>query len=163
MSLPCSQKSANCPCSKPHESSPLPLTFLRPILILSCFRALLHDSQDEFWIGCLDLLTPYTQYSRLQAITALSLMYTLYSSPLHTHYVSQSSPVVSWQRIYSRTVSLSLQITHEVFFSPPNSFLDIILQLPIPKTRLNSIPLLPSSYPGWLEPRNSTLHFTLCC
>jgi hypothetical protein len=27
-------------------------------------------------------------------------------------------------------VSLSLQITHEVFFAPPNSFLAIILQLP---------------------------------
>jgi hypothetical protein len=32
--------------------------------------------------------------------TALSLFYTLYSSPLHTHYGSQSSLVVSWQRIY---------------------------------------------------------------
>jgi hypothetical protein len=47
-----------------------------------------------------------------------------------------SSLVVSWQRIYK---SLSLQITHEIFFSHSNSFLAIILQLPIPKTRLNSI------------------------
>jgi hypothetical protein len=39
------------------------------------------------------------------------------------------------------TVSLALQITHEVFFSQPNSFLVIILQLPIPKTRFNSIPI----------------------
>jgi hypothetical protein len=34
--------------------------------------------------------------------TALSLIYTLYSSPLHTHYGSQSSLVVFWQRIYKR-------------------------------------------------------------
>jgi hypothetical protein len=54
------------------------------------------------------------------------------------------------------TVSLSLQITHEVFLSQPNSFLAIILQLPIPKTRLNSILLLPSSYLGRLASRNST-------
>jgi hypothetical protein len=45
--------------------------------------------------------------------------------------------------------------------SQPNSFLVIILQLPIPKTRLNSIPLLPSSYPGRLASRNSTLRFML--
>jgi hypothetical protein len=31
------------------------------------------------------------------------------------------------------TVLLSLQITHEVFFEPPNSFLAIIVQLPLPK------------------------------
>jgi hypothetical protein len=42
-------------------------------------------------------------------------------------------------------VSRSLQITHEVFFLEPHSFLAIILQLPIPKTRLSSVPLLPSS------------------
>jgi hypothetical protein len=29
------------------------------------------------------------------------------------------------------TVSLSFEITHEAFFAPPNSFLAIILQLPI--------------------------------
>jgi hypothetical protein len=39
-------------------------------------------------------------------------------------------------------VSLSLQITHEAFFAPPNLFLTIILQLPIPKSRLNSVPSL---------------------
>jgi hypothetical protein len=32
--------------------------------------------------------------------TALPLVYTLYSSPVHTHKDSQSSLVVSWQRIY---------------------------------------------------------------
>jgi hypothetical protein len=54
------------------------------------------------------------------------------------------------------TVSLSFQITHEVFFSQSNSFLAITLQPPIPTTRLNSIPLLPSSHPGRLASRNST-------
>jgi hypothetical protein len=56
--------------------------------------------------------------------------------------------------------TLSLQITHEVFVTPPNSFLTIILQLSIPKTRLSSIHLLPSSYPGRLASRNATLHST---
>jgi hypothetical protein len=55
------------------------------------------------------------------------------------------------------TVSLSLKITHEVFFWRPNSFLAIVLQLPTPKTWLSSIPLLPSSCPGRLASRNSTL------
>jgi hypothetical protein len=90
----------------------------------------------------------YRQYSA----NAISL------PPLHTHYGSQSSLVVSLRRIYN---SLSLQITHEVFFSQTHSFLAIILQLPITKTRLNSIPLLPVSYPGWLASRNSTLHSRL--
>jgi hypothetical protein len=56
------------------------------------------------------------------------------------------------------TLTLSLQITHEVFLAQSNSFLAIILQLPISKTRLNSIP---SSYPGRLASRNSTFHFRL--
>jgi hypothetical protein len=51
-------------------------------------------------------------------------------------------------------------MTHKVFFSRPNSFLAIILQLPITKTRLNSIPLLQSSYPGRLASRNSTQFFS---
>jgi hypothetical protein len=37
----------------------------------------------------------------LQEITALSLIYTRYSPPLDTHKCSQSSLVVSWQRIYN--------------------------------------------------------------
>jgi hypothetical protein len=57
------------------------------------------------------------------------------------------------------TISLSLQITHGVFFSQSNSSLAIILQLPILKTLHNSIPLLPSSYPGRLASRNLTFHF----
>jgi hypothetical protein len=43
---------------------------------------------DGFWIGWLDLLTSYTHHSGLQAITALSLFYTFYSSPLHPRVLS---------------------------------------------------------------------------
>jgi hypothetical protein len=85
--------------------------------------------------------------------TALSLIDTLCSSPLHTHQCSQSSLVVSWQRIYN---SLTVPSDHaEVVFSPLNFFI-IILQLAIPKTQLGSNPLLPSSYPGRLAFRIST-------
>jgi hypothetical protein len=58
------------------------------------------------------------------------------------------------------TVSLSLQTTHEVFLQP-NSFLAIIVRLPFSKTQLNSIPLLPSSYPDRLASQNLTLHSML--
>jgi hypothetical protein len=75
--------------------------------------------------------------------------------PISTH-----SRVVSLHKSYPGngfiTVSLSPHITHEVIFSQPSSFLAIILQLPIPKTRLNSIP---SSYPGRLASRNTTQLF----
>jgi hypothetical protein len=57
------------------------------------------------------------------------------------------------------TVSLSLQITYQVFFPPP--FLALILRLSIPKTRLHSVPPPPSSHPGRLASRISTLHFWL--
>jgi hypothetical protein len=70
----------------------------------------------------------YTLYTQLGTTgnTELSLIYTIYSSP--------SSLIVSWQRVYySLTVT---SITFDVFFSQRNSFLAIILQLPIPKTRL---------------------------
>jgi hypothetical protein len=134
---------------------------LRPILILSRFRVLLRDLQDGFWIVWLDLLTPYTQYSELQAIQRYR-----WSTHFTVHPCARTR-VLSLHQSYPGngfiTVSLSLQITYGVLFSKPNSFLAIILQLTIPNTRLNSIPLLPSSYPGRLASRNSTLHFTLCC
>jgi hypothetical protein len=44
-------------------------------------------------------------------------------------------------------------LTHEVFSSQPNSFLAVILQLPIPMTRLNSIA---SPYSDRLASRNLT-------
>jgi hypothetical protein len=63
------------------------------------------DLKKRVWIGWLDLL--HLIHSQLGTIgnIALSLIYTLCSSPLHTHYGSQSSLGVSRQRIYnSRTV-----------------------------------------------------------
>jgi hypothetical protein len=60
-------------------------------------------------------------------------------------------------------ISLSFQITLEVFFSQHISLLVIILQLPIPKTRLSSIPLLPSPYIPKLASRNSTDSNDLLC
>jgi hypothetical protein len=52
-------------------------------------------------VGLYDWINaPYSDNSLLQAITALLLFYTHYSSPLHTSYVYQSSRVVSWQRMY---------------------------------------------------------------
>jgi hypothetical protein len=56
---------------------------------------------------------------------------------------------------------LALQIEQEVFISEPNSFLAIILQLPIPKIQLNSIPPLLSAYPGRLASRISAVHSAL--
>jgi hypothetical protein len=94
--------------------------------------------------------------------TALSLNYTLYSSPLHTHKGSQCSLVALWQRIYnSRTVAAA----HVKSSSRcPIAFLPYILN----HRRLSSLSglccycqlrnwtLLPSSYPGRLSSRNST-------
>jgi hypothetical protein len=46
--------------------------------------------------------------------TALSLIYTLYSSPLHTQYDCPSSLVVSWQ--WNSTQKLALQITMKSYY-----------------------------------------------
>jgi hypothetical protein len=106
----------------------------------------------------LDWMTGFTDtlYIQLGATRNYSVIADLHTSQFTvTHALGFSYPGNDFL-----TVSLSLRITHEVFFSRPNYFLVIILQLPIPKTRLNSIPLLPCSYPGsWrLEPRpDSTL------
>jgi hypothetical protein len=55
------------------------------------------------WIGWLDLLTPYTHHSELQAITRLSLIYTLYNSLLHQQTSGlcplQSPLTVSWHQM----------------------------------------------------------------
>jgi hypothetical protein len=70
----------------------------------------------------------------------------------------ESSLAISWQRIYNSRTNFK---SHMKSFLWPNPFLTIILQLPIPKTQLNTIP---STYPGRLTSRNSTLHsrpFTL--
>jgi hypothetical protein len=69
----------------------------------------------------------YILYKQLGTIgnRALSLIYTLSSSPLHTHWGSQSLVVVSLKRICN---SLSLKIIHKALFAPPDSFLAISSQ-----------------------------------
>jgi hypothetical protein len=86
-------------------------------------------------IGFIDTL--FTHTTRDYRYTALSLIYTIYSTPLNTHYGSQFSLAVSWQRIYN---SFTVTSNHGVI-----PFLVLVVRLPIPNTRLHSIPLLPSS------------------
>jgi hypothetical protein len=79
---------------------------------------------DWVWIRWLDLLTLYTLSSSLQVITALSLIYTLYTSLEHTKS-SQSSLVISWHWMCN---SLTVSAAHyEIFFAQHNSFLAFIL------------------------------------
>jgi uncharacterized membrane protein len=91
------------------------------------------------WLELFDLLTSYTFNSGVRAITALSLIYTVYKSLGHFKS-SQSSVVVSRQRIYN---SLTVTAAHyEVFFAQPNSFLAIssqwFCQLPTPATQFSA-------------------------
>jgi hypothetical protein len=69
-----------------------------------------------------------------------------------THFtVHRYTLVVSWQRIY-HSLTVTSNNTWSLLFKH-NSFLAIILQLPVPKTRFHSVPLLPA---GW---RPETRHF----
>jgi hypothetical protein len=97
---------------------------------------LIHSTQD------------YRQLQRYCWSTHFTAYHYTHTTVLSLHYSYPGNRFI--------TVSLSLQITHEVFFSQPNYPLAIILQLSIQKARLNSIPLLRSSYPGRLVSRNST-------
>jgi hypothetical protein len=49
------------------------------------------DGNNGFWFGWLDLLAFQLQVLLITLITALSLIYTIYSSPLHKHWDSVSS------------------------------------------------------------------------
>jgi hypothetical protein len=119
----------------------------------------LRVTYNGFWIGWLDLLTFYTFHSGLEAIIALPLFpHTLQFTVAHALGFSVfTSRILATDFI---TVSLSLQITHEGFFSQPNSLLAIILQLSIPKTRLSSVPLFPRSYA--FSKDGPTNAFTIC-
>jgi hypothetical protein len=76
-----------------------------PVQLCYC-HVIRSDCQIEFE---LDLFTAYTHYSELYAITKLLLICALYSSRLHTHQGSQSSLVLSWQRI-SNTVIIPVSL-----------------------------------------------------
>jgi hypothetical protein len=88
----------------------------------------------------LDSLTPYTLNSGLQVIQRyITDLHTLQFTVTHALGFSVfNSRILATDFI---TVSLSLQITHEVFFAPPNSFLAISSQSPstsISRTRPSS-------------------------
>jgi hypothetical protein len=96
------------------------------------------------WINCtlyIHITRDYRQYS------AIAILHTLQFTVAHAlRFSGFTSRILATD---FTTVSLSLQITHKVFFSQPSSFLAIILRLQIPQTWLR------------LASRNSTLHFRL--
>jgi hypothetical protein len=53
------------------------------------------DENNGSWFGLLDLLAIRLEFLLITVNTALSLIYTIYSSPLHTHYDTQFPLVVS--------------------------------------------------------------------
>jgi hypothetical protein len=61
-------------------------------------------------------------------------------------------------RILATDISLSVTSNHtwSLLLTVLIPFVAFVLRLPIPKTRLHSIPPLPSSYPGRLASRSST-------
>jgi hypothetical protein len=75
--------------------------------IVTCIRDVAIRRVLHWMMGFVDC---YITHLAVTNNTALSLIYTLYSSPLHTHYCSQSSLVVFWQRIYNSFVDTAAQI-----------------------------------------------------
>jgi hypothetical protein len=67
-----------------------------------------------------DLWATYTKHSELRVITALFLMYTLYSSPLHTHtHYCPQSVTLSTSRFLvtdfnTGTITVSLNYTLQI-------------------------------------------------
>jgi hypothetical protein len=90
----------------------------------------------------------YRQFSaiadlhNLQFIVTKALGFLVFTSRILATDLSQSHCKLKWHMKSS---------LHRLI-----PFLVIILQLAIPKTRLNSIPLVPSSYPGRVASRKST-------
>jgi hypothetical protein len=64
----------------------------------------------------LDLLALRLQVLLITLNTALSPIYTLSISPLHTHYDSPFSLVVSWQRILRQKLALQITMNSSCYF-----------------------------------------------
>jgi hypothetical protein len=107
---------------------------------------------DEFWIGRLGLLTPYTFNSGLQVIQR----YRLSTSQITDAHAPGCSVFTS------RILATELHQSHCHFKSHMKfSFHSLIPFLTLfCNCQLNSIPLLPSSYPGRLASRNSSLFYS---
>jgi hypothetical protein len=95
----------------------------------------------DWWM---DLLTTYTHNSELQVITAPWLIYTPYKSLAHAK-CSQSSLVVSWQRILTQQSHCNYS-THKIFLSLPHSC-SSFLHRRTSNSQLNLIAI--SSQPPW--------------
>jgi hypothetical protein len=101
------------------------------LIILSCVGVLHVTYKTGFGLDDWICYTLHIHNSGLQAITALSLFYTPYNSTLHTHKSSQSSLVVSWQRIYK---------SHSHFKSHIKSSLPFLLNhLGLPSPELDPV------------------------
>jgi hypothetical protein len=64
----------------------------------------------------LDLLAPRLQFLLISLIRGLSLIYTRYSSPLHTHWDYPSLLVVSWQQISTHKLVLQITMKSSCYF-----------------------------------------------
>jgi hypothetical protein len=106
------------------------MIFLRTIIIAQLIlNALFYD---HFIVVCMVVCVKKI----ITINTQLSLIYTIHSSPLHTHYDSQSSLVVPWQRILTQTLTFQLTMKSSCYFvfshsgiSELKDHLDSLLQL----------------------------------
>jgi hypothetical protein len=124
---------------------------------------------DGFLIWWLDLLAAYTHHSELQAISALSLIYTLYSSHTHTHThihitvlsLHYSYPV-SHTKFSLHSLSPFLPLFCTTFDYRLSQFYSL-LQLPGPE--LDSILILAACDPRYIASgRTHRKHrFLYCC
>jgi hypothetical protein len=102
------------------------------------------------WIYC----TLFTQLGTTGNYSAIAYLHTLQFTFTHALGFSVfTSRILATDFI---TVSLSIQITHEVLLSQPNSFLSIILQLATQKTQIISNPL-PISWQAGIPILDSSL------
>jgi hypothetical protein len=103
------------------------------------------------WINCILYIHTFPDYKQYSAIT---ILHTFKFTVTHT---------LGFSVFTSRILATDFSQPHYHFKSHRKSSLHSLihllpfLQLPILKTRLNSIPLLSSSYPGRLASRNPTL------